>query len=426
MFLKDFYYLGKMWKNPRKPWKEIEKYQLKKVKSVVHHAYTNSPFYYKKFKKAGINPSDIKTLNDLSKIPVTTKEELRNAGDSVIAQNISPRQYRRITTSGSTGRKLTIIHSSDFVSHAHARFYRIYVDLGMRPFKTVSYIRYSPLDETILFDRIGDIFFQKLKLAPSYYISTFLDVDQQLELLLDQTPHILVGHPPDLVALAKKMCAAKRYITPDFIVSTSELLIEKEREFIEKTFACPVYNEYSSFEVSYIARDCKKKRMHILADSVLVEFLKDGEPATPGEEGEVFVTLLFEDATPFIRYKQGDIASYTDEPCDCGITFPLMNVIEGRTDDFVVLPSGEKIPPTRVVPIFFEFESVREFNVIQTALTTLVVNVVPTEYYTEKEEEELINLLKTELPGINITVKHVTTIEKTPAGKKRAVINKIT
>jgi phenylacetate-CoA ligase len=414
MFVKDLYYLGNVWRNPRKPVHTIEKYQLKRLRAVVLHAYTNSPFYHEKFRRAGVNPEDITCLKDIEKLPFTTKEELVRAGDSVVARNVPPSHYRVITTSGSTGKILRIVHSEDFLAHSTALFYRIYWDWGMRPFKRISYIRYEKLEPKIT---------EKLGINKSSHISPFMDAISQFDLLLSQKPHVLVGHPPDLVALARTARERGVEMTFDFIGSNSELLTRVERRFIEETFCCPVYDEYSSLEVGYIARDCAQKHMHLVSDSVIAEFIREGEPAAPNEQGEVVVTSLFDDATPFIRYVQGDIASYSDEECTCGITFPVMNVVEGRTDDFLQLPSGEEVPPTRIVPLFFHFDTIKEFNVIQTAPETVAVNIVPTEQFTESHERCLLQRISEALPGIHVTFNHVDSIEKTPRGKKRAVIN---
>ncbi len=423
MFMKDFYYLGKIWRNPRKQSKEMRAFQLKKLRSVVSHAYCNSPFYHEKLRKAGISPDDICSLEDISKIPTTTKDELKRAFREAVAKNIPPGKQCTITTSGTSGKKLEIVHSRDFMSLNAAVFYRMYWSLGMRPFKRVSYIRYHPLNDTVLYTTAEKYFFEKLRVSPPHYISTFMDVNTQLELVVRQKPHVLVGHPPDIAALARAARAAGEKLELDFIVSNSELLVKREREYIEETFHCPVYNEYSTLEVGYIAHDCRKKRMHMVEDSVLTEFLKDGESAAPGEQGDVVVTLLFENAMPFIRYNQGDVASYTEETCDCGSNFSLMNVIEGRVDDFIVLPSGKEISPTHIVPTFFDFETVREFNIIQTAPDRVIVSIVPTPQFGKKEEETLRDLIQRELPGMGIEINYVETIEKTPAGKKRAVTN---
>ncbi|MBU7039251.1 MAG: hypothetical protein HXS45_00470, partial [Theionarchaea archaeon] len=198
MFLKDLYYLGNSWRTPRKPFHTVEKYQLKMLKAAVRHAYRHSAFYHEKFRRAGVGPEDITCLKDIEKLPFTTKEELLKAGTSVVARNIPPSHHRFITTSGSTGKKLRIVHSEDFLAHSTALFYRIYWDWGMRPFKSISYIRYEQLEPKLI---------ERLGITRSNHISTFTDVKSQSDLVLSQNPHVLVGHPPDLVALARAMRA---------------------------------------------------------------------------------------------------------------------------------------------------------------------------------------------------------------------------
>lgn len=416
MSLRSFYHFAKIWRTPHVSRQDIEALQLKKLKKVITHAYTNSPFYHEKFTRAGVSPEDITCLEDITKIPFTTKEEIREAQDTIIARNISLNNCYIETTSGSTGKKLEMHHHIDFKWFRNALFYRMYIDWGMRPFKKITYIRFSALEPTL---------FHKLGFTKTFHISSFLDSDTQFELLCNHDPHILVSHPPDLVTMAKMQQKHNTSLEFDFAVSNSELLTQEERDFIEKIFNCPVYEEYSSFEVGFMARNCKKQNMHIISDSVLMEVVKNGEVVPPGEQGEVVVTSLFENATPFIRYYQGDMASLSPSQCDCGITFPLMNVIEGRKDDFIVLQSGKKIPPTRIVPLFFNFSGIIEFNVTQVSTTRVVINVVPGESFEKKEEKYLIKLIKNELKGMDIDIKYVDSIKRTAHGKKRAVINKV-
>ncbi|MGD2249269.1 MAG: hypothetical protein PVF58_12755 [Candidatus Methanofastidiosia archaeon] len=414
MTLRDIYYFTKLWRNPKKSVKDIKKYQVKKLKEVVHHAYQNSPFYHRKFKNAGVTPSDIHTLDDISKIPYTTKEELRQAGPDVLARNIPLDRCYSSMTSGTSGKKLDMYHSFTFRSFCVAIFYRMFIEWGVKPFKTVTYIRYTPIDYS----------HAKLGMITSHHISSFLDVEKQMDALCHQNPDILVAHPPDLVALAQIAQKLDTCITFDFIGSNSELLTQKERDFIEKTFECPVYNEYSSLEVGYMARDCTLKHMHIISDSAFLEIVKDGEQVNPGERGEVVATSLCLDVTPFIRYRHRDVASFSDEQCECGINFPLMQIIEGRQDQFIVLPSGKEIPPTRIVPLFFGMKSVKDFAVVQTSKKNIVVEVVPyNSGLHQKDKEDIHEKIQKALPGMDIEIDTVLSIEKTERGKKRTVSN---
>ncbi len=414
MPLKSYYYLAKMWRNPWKPYKEIEKLQLKNLKAVVTHAYEHSPFYHEKYRKAGLHPEHINSLEDIMKVPFTTKEELRESGNNVLARDIPPRDHCYMTTSGSSGEKLDVIHSRDFRAVVHAIFSRIYLTWGIKPFKKMTYIRYEPLTLSLI---------ERLGILNVKYISTFLDMESQFDLLLKQNPDVLVGHPPDLIDMARLALSTGITLNLDIVGSNSEVLTLKEREFLEKTFHCPVYEEYSAVEVGFVAQNCKKKRMHIISDSVLVEILKEGEPVAPGEKGEVVVTSLFRNATPFIRYSLGDVASLSQDECDCGMTFPVIDGIEGRKDDFIVLPSGKEIPPTRIVPLFFNLTFMKEFTAVQTSSKKVIINIVPCKTFCERDREYLLELVRNELTGMDIEIKCVKSLEKTAYGKKCAVIN---
>lgn len=413
MTLESLYYLGKMWRNPFKSQKEIEALQLKMTKAAVQYAYENTPFYHDKLKKAGVHPRDITSLRDMSKIPFTTKDEIRKAGNNAVVRNISMKECCYATTSGSTGRKLEILRFKNFEWRVHAVFYRIYLNWGMRPFKRVTYIRFKPLREDIT---------EKWRIFTPYYISTFLDINEQFDQLVSQKPHILVGHPPDLINMGRMARSRGETLTFDFIGSNSEIITEKEKKFLEETFHCPVYEEYSSIEAGFIAQNCRKKRMHTISDSVFAEVVKDDEVAAPGERGEVVVTPLFKNATPFIRYRQEDIASFSDESCDCGINFPLINVIEGRKDDLIVLPSGKEIAPTRLVPLFFDLK-IQDFSIVQVSPDRVVIQIVPQEEFDQKEEEALLELVRDELQGLDVSIVRVGAIEKSVRGKRRAVMN---
>ena len=414
MPLKTYYYLAQMWRNPWKPCREIEKLQLKNLKAVITHAYENSPFYHEKFKKAGLRPEHINSLKDILKVPFTTKEELREAGKNVLTRDIPPRDHCYMTTSGSSGKKLDVIHSRDFRAFVHAIFSRIYLTWGIKPFKKMTYIRYEPLTLSLV---------EKLGILKVRYISTFLDMESQFDLLLKQNPHILVGHPSDLIDMARIALSRGITLNLDIVGSNSEVLTLKEREFLEKTFHCPVYEEYSAVEVGFVAQSCKKKRMHIISDSVILEVLKEGEPVAPGEKGEVVVTSLFKNATPFIRYSLGDVTSLSQDECDCGITFPVIEGIEGRKDDFIVLPSGKEISPTRIVPLFFNLNFMKEFTAVQTSPTKVIINIVPCKTFSERDRENLLQLVRKELTGMDIQIRCVEALEKTAYGKKSAVIN---
>jgi phenylacetate-CoA ligase len=166
--------------------------------------------------------------------------------------------------------------------------------------------------------------------------------------------------------------------------------------------------------------------MHINADSVLVEFLKEGEPVAPKERGEIVITNLWNRAMPLIRYRMGDIGIPSEEYCECGRGLPLMKDLEGRADDFIVLPSGRAVPPTRLIPPFFLTPHVDQFKMIQETPSDIQIQIVPRGTLSEEEERALLNQIRDVFQEpVNIEIEKVEKIQQEGRGKFKAVISKV-
>ncbi|MGQ0645837.1 MAG: GNAT family N-acetyltransferase [Elusimicrobiota bacterium] len=122
---------------------------------------------------------------------------------------------------------------------------------------------------------------------------------------------------------------------------TADTISASQEKVIEQAFGCPVAQEYGSSEFNEIALECPQGSLHINADRLLVEFLRDdGRPARAFERARIVVTDLDNAATPFIRYPVGDLGSYSDKPCPCGRAFPVLHELTGREHAFLHLPGG--------------------------------------------------------------------------------------
>src|SRR5262249_18305868 len=122
------------------------------------------------------------------------------------------------------------------------------------------------------------------------------------------------------------------------------VLHDWQRKSIEQVFDCKVTNRYGCEEVSLIACECERHEgLHVNADGVYVEIIRNGRVARPGESGSVVVTDLTNRAMPILRYQVGDVAVVSDRRCDCGRGLPLLERLEGREADYVVTPAGELI-----------------------------------------------------------------------------------
>jgi phenylacetate-CoA ligase len=408
-----------VYKNQYKPLKELRKIQEKRLRFIVDFAYRNTRFYKEKFKETGITPSDIQTLTDITRIPVITKNEIKVAyPQKVVASGYSEHNCVKKTTSGTSGNVITLLIDYAAMDHLSAVAFRDHVAQGVRPWHKFFILYHDPAQQkkaskNVLYRMKG--------------VLGILPAEELVEAARVYQPHIMGGHPSTYVSMAKVV--EEKGITdvnPRLVLVGGEIAYPSYREYIEKIFCCKTLNKYGAYEAYSIAWECLHHSMHIDADSVIVEFLKDGEPAAPDERGEIVITNLWNKAMPFIRYKMDDIGILSDEVCTCGRGLPLMKELEGRADDFLVLPSGNVIPPTRLIPPFFLTPHIEEFTVIQDTKTHIHIQIVPRKGLTEMEEKTLLQQISAVLgEPLDIDMEKVDSIKRVGWGKFKAVMSRV-
>lgn len=424
--LLDFYRLVDLYRLRRQQWletEEIEEIQRRKLVAVIKHAYQNVPYYRKLFASAGIRPEDIKSVKDLSKIPITTKsqiQELRH--DEIIAEGVDLEKCTNIRTSGSTGIPLDIFLSKRERELFDMGCTRSFMENGLRFKDKLVYVwsihNYSP----------KKCWFQHLGIMRREYICFHNENGDPLEALQKASPDIICGAPSILKLLSLE---AKRRgginIQPKAIFSTSEFLEKETRELIDSAFKAKVFDSYGAEEFGCIAWECGHSQgYHLNIDSVVVEFIRNGERIEPGERGELICTGLHSYTMPFIRYKIGDIGIPSDKKCPCGRGLPLMEKLEGRTEDFVKLPGGKVFAPTVFFVIMRDIRGIKQYRIVQEKIDKLLVYIVPGENFTlevtYRVQQEIRKTLKNNVP---IEIKMVDELPRDPSGKLRSVISKV-
>jgi len=352
------------WTNER-----LMEYQNKRLRKIVRHAYDSVPFYHERFDQLGLRPSDVKNVTDLDKLPILTKNELRKNKDRMVSREFHVSSLRVVSTSGSTGQPIDIRISAKEDEYRKVKHLRANISCGQKPRdRWVVIVTPQHMEEVTLPQRILSLY----ALTP---LSVFDDPVMQLSALKKLKPDVLDGYSSSLLLVAKE--AEKhglRAITPRFIIGGAELIDQSDRQFIEKVFDAPFYDQYASIEFERIAWQCPERvGYHIDADSIIVQFVdKNGDEVAPGERGEIVCTSLFNFATPFIRYTVGDVGVASEEKeCPCGRTFPLMKVVEGRKDSLIFLPDGRILSPLVIGDgmMFFKFyRNLDQYRVIQKKL----------------------------------------------------------
>ena len=424
MITRVLWYLYKLRKNLELEPSSLREMQNRKLRAMLKHAYENVPFYHRKFCNAGIRPSDIKTVEDLGKVPITTKSEVQTVSrDEFWAKNVDKKECVERMTSGSTGIPLTVAIDKTAINFQTALWVRAYLENGWKPWHKMVRIadpRNVPLRR---------YWFQRLGLMQPKLISVFDNAQTQLSIIRSYKPDIIRGYPSCLEVLAHFCKDNGMRVKPFRIFTCAELLDKTARNTIELTFETELFDLYVSEEFGLMAWECSEHSgYHTNAEGLVVEFVKNGEVSAPGERGEVVCTDLINRAMPLIRYNIGDVGVATNEQCSCGRTLSVMKILEGRTGDFLTTTEGRIITPIVFFPYPFEdVTGIKQFRVVQQENDRLVIMLVIrgdkfNKQILEKAERNLKDLFG---EGMRVEFQFVEKIDRDVTGKLRKIISHV-
>lgn len=408
---------------------ELKIRQWGKFKSILQYAYENCKYYRSVFDKHQITPADINRPQDLSKIPVLTKKQIQDNTDNLISQLHSKEKLISAKTGGSTGKSLKIYFDKQCQEMRNAAAMRsdrwAGWDIGM---KMAALWGNPPVADTLkkkirkgLYDRV-------------IYLDT-MDINEKS--MLDfvkrwyaYKPQIIFGHSHSIFIFAKFVRENKiKDVKPRGIISSSMMLLPKERAVIEQVFSCKVTNRYGCEEVGLIACECEKHDgMHLNTDHLYIEFIKeDGMPAKAGEEGAIVITDLINHGMPFIRYRIEDVGVPTDRKCPCGRGLPLIEKVAGRVADFLVRKDGSLVAGVSLVErTLTAIKGIEQMQIVQESISEIALNIVKMEGYSPASENDLVNeFLNVFGNNVKIKLHYVEKIPQEQSGKFRFSICKI-
>jgi len=411
------------WKNPE----EIRRVQGAKLRRLIRHAYDRVPYYREMFDARRIKPEDIRGADDLKALPVTTKKTLNGLSlEEITAAGADLRACRTSSTSGTTGTPLTVYFSSGDATLINLSWARAFLSCGMKPWdKTAAFIGRPPANR-------HRPWYEKLGIWRRFEISTWTPPAEWAETLKRIRPRVLSGYVMTLKLLAEELRrrhpdSAIPGFRPRIVFHSSAVLDGASRREFESVFGAAVLDLYGADEGGCIAWECSAcGAYHINADTVIVEFLKEGLPVPPGENGEIVITNLHSYVMPFIRYSLGDVGSLSSRPVRCGRGLPLLERIEGRFDDFIRLETGEKMSPHPFYHCIDPVPGIRRWQIIQRRARTITVTLEPgkdfSEETTRRIEANLGDLLKGRL---EVEIRIVDSLPVSPSAKFRAVRSEI-
>jgi len=337
---------------------EIEALQTERLKSVVAHCQ-NSPFYRNRFKENGLTAADIRTLDDLAKIPFTTKKDLRDTYPFGMASVPLNQCIRLHSSSGTTGNPTVVLHSKKDIEQWAEAVARCLWMVGCRPddiFQNTS--GYGMFTGGLGFqygaERLG------MLTVPSASGNTL----RQLKFFKDFGTTVVHAIPSYAARLYEMMLQENLDPRKDLQLKTlvigAEPHSEQTRKRIEQMLGVKAYNSFGMSEMCGpgVAFECKEQNgLHIWEDYYIVEIIDPDtlEPVREGEVGELVLTTLNREAMPLLRYRTRDLTRILSGTCACGRQHKRLDRMKGRSDDMIIL-KGVNIFPIQIETVLMLFE----------------------------------------------------------------------
>ncbi len=359
---------------------ELARLQDVKLLALLRHAYDRIPFYRARLEDAGVDPRNAvpNVRAALAKLPLLDKTQIRSHLQQMVWSD-APGGTFRFNTGGSAGEPLIFYFDrrrQAYDQAARMRTHRWFgVDVGDREL----YLWGSPI-ELRRSDRVKRL---RDRLFNQCLLDAFDMSGQRLDEYLDAfdrfRPLSLFGYPSSITrfvehAKTRNRALDTRRLRAVFV--TGEVCYDHDREAIADYFQVPVANGYGSREAGFIAHECPARAMHVTDENVIVEVIRNGEPLAPGESGEIVVTHLDAYAMPFIRYRTGDVGRLLPGRCTCGRGSTMMDVVQGRSTDFLYLPDGNIKHALSIIYPLRELAGVKQFRVVQNEDYSVTVDVV--------------------------------------------------
>lgn len=411
-------------------WRSLEgllEDQNQQLRKIISFCYNHIPFYRRRFRESNLTPSDIRTIQDLEKLPPITKEDLIRNKDSVFPRGINIRHYVR-TTGGTTGYPLTyrISHEDRFLSGA--LLYRGWSGggycLGDRLFTLAGSSLIEDIKSTTRM-RLTELS-RNIRFASAFNMSS-RNLLKYVAIINFWKPSFIRGYPSALHEFAKFIEKHDLKI-PDVkaIIVTSEKLYLDVRETLQRVFRARVFDGYGANDGGIGAYEYECGNMHIDAERSILEVVDDNNNQVASGEGRVLATSLVNYAMPVLRYDIGDQVTATDELCNCGRGLPMLKEVIGRTVSMLVMPNGSRVHGWFFQHVFFRVgEQVRKYRVVQETKDRIRIDIVPGSDFGDHTINRIRELINHTCSDWVLSFNILESIPKTKSGKSIYIESKV-
>jgi phenylacetate-CoA ligase len=401
---------------------QLHEYQENRLRKVLKQAQKYSPYYKRLFEEYSFDIDAPHLKERLKELPILTKDEVKANVDGLLSRDISSKDLLNKHTSGTTGSGLHFYMTHEAHQKQYATWWRyrkwhgITRDTWCAYFGGRSIISLSQQKPPYWRKQIPG----RQILFSAYHLSR-KTASAYIEALRESGFTWIHGYPSVIALLAGFILEDN--LDPGQAVQNitigAESLLPQQRQIIEQAFDVKVRQHYGLSEPVANISECEYGNLHVDEDFSIVEFI----PINNGQY-KIIGTSLVNPVFLFLRYDTGDIATLKEGGCACGRPGRLVQEIDGRKEDYVMLPNGALVG--RLDHIFKDLVNIREAQIYQKNQGKIELRIVKGKSYTEKDEQELLNETRKRVgDGMEIVVRYVDAIERTSSGKLRFVVSKL-
>lgn len=411
---------------------QITDYQFVKFKKLFEHASKNVPYYDQLYSTIKLRPSDIKSFDDLWKIPILSHETARKENDNLITRNLPKKHIHKGITGGTTGPPLKLLRDASDLTFTWAAFFRWYSWMGIDIGDPVSKIWGTPtvLTKPIL-QKAENLFknwYYNRNIINSFNLNnnTIPDVIHRLNKF---KPKLIRGYLSAFIQIADYMREYNLELdfVPRALSTTTETLLEPFRNLIQQQFKTKLFDQYGCGECNSIAFEAGDGLgLYIASEHVKLEIVDNNDSPENTQEGRIIITNLDNYAMPFIRYENGDYGQFSEERTSKRYNLPLLKQVFGRTADTITLANGSKVHGVFFTDILNELflknpEYIHRFQVFQE-----VQGEIEFRLETKKSISDIyMNTLESALSRFfsKVSIKTMENLPLDKSGKFRYIIN---
>lgn len=408
---------------------ELREYQWNEFKKTLADAYENVPFYSERYQELGITPDDIQSPEDVSKLPYTTKEDIRANSKRMISDRVDKSKLNVDPTSGSTGKPLLLHNDREAIIRNYAVRWA-----QCRPGITrkMRYANFTGV-ELILPSQTKPPFWRSNIVANQRLYSVFHMNDESLPYYvknLDEfAPEWIYGYPSAIYTVACFMERTNRRLSkpPVAVVTSSEQCLDEYREVIERVFETKLLDEYGQAELAGLAFQCECGKMHENISYSHIEFIPTGEEEDGCQVCELICTSTINPAWPLIRYQVGDTALIDpNAKCPLGKPGQVIEKMHGRTSHFLETKDGRRISNISVMAK--KCRNLKSCQAIQEVAGEMVLRIVRDENFVDGDAEHAVEQFRKKIGGedkMAIRVEFADEPLLTKAGKFLMIVSKL-